>query len=147
MAEIKVQLRPLPRRKIAETALRRNGVAFVVPNIQTAVSMANEIAPEHLSVFVEKPFQWLDKIVHAGSIFLGEETPQSLGDYIAGPNHVLPTGGTARFFSPLSVDDFIRKSSVISYSKMALAKSSGHLVRIANVEGLTAHANMVKIRL
>ncbi len=147
MAEIAVQLKALPRRKIAETALRRNGVAFIVPNIQRAIAMANEIAPEHLSVFVDKPFQWLDKIVHAGAIFLGEETPQSLGDYIAGPNHVLPTGGTARFFSPLSVDDFIRKSSVISYSKSALKKSGDHLVRIANIEGLTAHANMVTIRI
>ncbi|MFQ5950319.1 MAG: histidinol dehydrogenase, partial [Nitrospiria bacterium] len=84
--------------------------------------------------------------IHAGSVFLGEATPQALGDYIAGPNHVLPTGGTARFFSPLSVDDFVKRSSVISYSRRALAKSGHHLVRIADVEGLEAHANMVKIR-
>ncbi|MFQ5597787.1 MAG: histidinol dehydrogenase [Nitrospiria bacterium] len=146
MTELKRQLDELPRKKIAQSALKQNGVTFIVPNLQTAVSMANEIAPEHLSVFVEKPFMWLDKIIHAGSIFLGEETPQSLGDYIAGPNHVLPTGGTARFFSPLSVDDFVRKSSVISYSRRALKLSGDHLIRIAEVEGLSAHANMVKIR-
>lgn len=146
MKEMSVQLKQLSRRRIAQTALRKHGVAFVVPDLKTAVAMSNEIAPEHLSVFVEKPFKWLDQLVHAGSIFLGEETPQSLGDYIAGPNHVLPTGGTARFFSPLSVDDFVRTSSVISYTRRALEKSGNHLIRIAEVEGLTAHANMVKIR-
>ncbi len=147
MRELAHQLAALPRKAIAAKSLKRNGVAFVVPSLKTAVEMANAIAPEHLSVFVEKPFRWLDQLVHAGSIFLGEDTPQSLGDYIAGPNHVLPTGGTARFFSPLSVDDFIRKSSVISYSKTALKRSGDHLVRIAEVEGLTAHANMVRIRI
>jgi len=146
LKEMSVQLQALSRKKIAQASLEKNGLAFVVPDIKTAVAMSNEVAPEHLSVFVEKPFELLDQLVHAGSIFLGEDTPQSLGDYIAGPNHVLPTGGTARFFSPLSVDDFVRKSSVISYSPEALAASGDHLIRIAEVEGLTAHANMVKIR-
>lgn len=146
LKEMAVQLEQLSRKKIARAALEKNGLAFVVPDLKTAVTMSNEIAPEHLSVFVEKPFEWIDQLVHAGSIFLGEETPQSLGDYIAGPNHVLPTGGTARFFSPLSVDDFVRKSSVISYTQQALEASGDHLIRIAEVEGLTAHANMVKIR-
>jgi len=146
LKEMSVQLEQLSRKKIAQASLQKNGLAFVVPDLKTAVAMSNEIAPEHLSVFVEKPFDLLDQLIHAGSVFLGEDTPQSLGDYIAGPNHVLPTGGTARFFSPLSVDDFVRKSSVISYTREALEKSGTHLIRIAEVEGLTAHANMVKIR-
>ena len=147
MKALVTQLKDLPRKKIAETALKKNGVAFVVPDLDTAAEMSNAIAPEHLSVFTEKPFQLEKKLTHAGSIFLGEDTPQSLGDYIAGPNHVLPTGGTARFFSPLSVDDYVKKSSVISYSRKALERDGEHLIRIAEVEGLTAHANMVKIRL
>jgi histidinol dehydrogenase len=145
--EMQVQLDRLPRKKIASISLKKHGVTFIVPDLKKGVAMANEIAPEHLSLFVAEPFRFLDGIVHAGSVFLGEETPQALGDYIAGPNHVLPTGGTARFFSPLSVDDFVKKSSVISYSKKALAESGHHLVRIAGVEGLEAHANMVKIRM
>ena len=145
--EIATQLKVLPRKKIAQTALKKYGVAFVVPDLKTAAEMSNAIAPEHLSVFTQKPFQLLKKLTNAGSIFLGEDTPQSLGDYIAGPNHVLPTGGTARFFSPLSVDDYVKKSSVISYSKTALKRDGAHLIRIAEVERLTAHANMVRIRL
>ncbi|VAX28721.1 Histidinol dehydrogenase [hydrothermal vent metagenome] len=141
------QLKVLPRKKIAQTALKKYGVAFVVPDLETAIEMSNAIAPEHLSVFTEKPFQWVKKLTQAGSIFLGEDTPQSLGDYIAGPNHVLPTGGTARFFSPLSVDDYVKKSSVISYTRKALKRDGEHLIRIAEVESLTAHANMVRIRL
>ncbi len=141
------QLKNLPRKKIAKTALKKHGVAFVVPDLDTAATLSNAIAPEHLSVFTENPFELEKKLIHAGSIFLGEDTPQSLGDYIAGPNHVLPTGGTARFFSPLSVDDYVKKSSVISYSRKALQRDGEHLIRIAEVEGLTAHANMVKIRL
>ncbi len=145
--EMDRQLKDLPRKKIAKTALKKNGIAFVVPDLDTAAEMSNAIAPEHLSVFTEKPFQLEKKLTHAGSIFLGEDTPQSLGDYIAGPNHVLPTGGTARFFSPLSVDDYVKKSSVISYTRKALERDGEHLIRIAEVEGLSAHANMVKIRL
>ncbi len=145
--EMAMQLKVLPRKKIAQTALKKYGMAFVVPDLKTAAEMSNAIAPEHLSVFTEKPFQLLKKLTNAGSIFLGEDTPQSLGDYIAGPNHVLPTGGTARFFSPLSVDDYVKKSSVISYSKTALKRDGAHLMRIAEVERLTAHANMVSIRL
>ncbi len=146
MKAMEKQLKTLPRKKIAQTALKKNGVAFIVPNLNEAAKMSNEIAPEHLSVFTKKPFQVLKKLTNAGSIFLGEDTPQSLGDYVAGPNHVLPTGGTARFSSPLSVDDFVRKSSVISYTRNALKRDGDHLIRIAEVEGLTAHANMVRIR-
>lgn len=144
--EMKAQLARLPRKKIAATSLRHHGVTLIVPDLKQAIAMSNEIAPEHLSLFVAEPFAYLDGIIHAGSVFLGEQTPQALGDYIAGPNHVLPTGGTARFFSPLCVDDFVKRSSVISYSREALEKSGQHLVRIAEVEGLEAHANMVRIR-
>ncbi|MFQ5588367.1 MAG: histidinol dehydrogenase [Nitrospiria bacterium] len=147
LKEMETQLQVLSRKEIAQTALKNNGIAFIVPDLKEAVRMSNAIAPEHLSVFTKKPFQLLKKLRNAGSIFLGEDTPQSLGDYIAGPNHVLPTGGTARFFSPLSVDDFVRKSSVISYTRKALERDGDHLIRIAEVEGLTAHANMVRIRL
>ncbi|MBI3803945.1 MAG: histidinol dehydrogenase [Nitrospirae bacterium] len=144
--EMKAQLARLPRKKIATMSLRQHGVTFIVPDLKQAIALSNEIAPEHLSLFVSEPFAYLDQIVHAGSVFLGEQTPQALGDYIAGPNHVLPTGGTARFFSPLCVDDFVRRSSVISYSREALERSGEHLVRIAEVEGLEAHANMVRVR-
>jgi len=144
--EMKKQQASLARKEIISASLSRHGVVFITKDIEQAISMANAIAPEHLSLFVKEPFRFLDRIIHAGSVFLGEETPQSLGDYIAGPNHVLPTGGTARFFSPLSVDDFIKKSHVISYSRKALQKCGDHLIRIAEVEGLTAHANMVRVR-
>ncbi len=137
----------LPKKKIVAASLRNHGVTFITRDILQAIEMANAIAPEHLSLFVKNPFAYLDQIVNAGSVFLGEDTPQALGDYVAGPNHVLPTGGTARFFSPLSVDDFIKKSSVISYSKAALKRDGDHLVAIAEVEGLRAHANMVRVRM
>ena len=144
--EMKQQQAALIRKKIVAAALSAHGITFITKDIHQSITMANEIAPEHLSLFVKNPFQYLNQIVHAGSVFLGEETPQALGDYIAGPNHVLPTGGTARFFSPLSVDDFVKRSSVIAYSRKALLATGDHLIRIAEVEGLTAHANMVKIR-
>ena len=144
--EMKRQQAALTRREIIATSLQRRGVTFITQDIQQAIEMANAIAPEHLSLFVKEPSRFLDQIIHAGSVFLGEDTPQSLGDYIAGPNHVLPTGGTARFFSPLSVTDFTKTSHVVSYSRKALQKCGDHLIRLAEVEGLTAHANMVKIR-
>ncbi|MBI3357974.1 MAG: histidinol dehydrogenase, partial [Nitrospirae bacterium] len=145
--ELARQQANLLRKKIVAESLRRHGTILITRDIAQAIKMANEIAPEHLSLFVKNPHKLLDQIIHAGSVFLGEDTPQALGDYIAGPNHVLPTGGTARFFSPLSVDDFIKKNSVTSYSKAALIKDGHHLVRIAEMEGLTAHANMVRIRM
>ncbi len=144
--EMTAQLARLPRKAIAAAALKNHGVIFIVPDLHQAIEMANAIAPEHLSLFVARPFSYLEQIRNAGSVFLGEMTPQALGDYIAGPNHVLPTGGTARFSSPLSVDDFVKKSSVISYTRTALRQGGEHLVRIAEIEGLAAHANMVKIR-
>lgn len=145
--EMERQLSTLPRKRIALASLKKHGITFVVSDLEQAVEIANTIAPEHLSLFVRDPEKWLDRIVHAGAVFLGEQTPQALGDYIAGPNHVLPTGGTARFFSPLSTDDFIRKSSVISYTKEALKEVAPHVVRIAEAEGLSAHASMVQMRL
>lgn len=145
--QIKAQMAHLPRKAIASAALKKWGVTLIVPSLGKAIEMANEIAPEHLSLFTARPFDYLDRIVHAGSVFLGEMTPQALGDYVAGPNHVLPTGGTARFSSPLSVDDFVKRSSVISYTEEALAEGGPHLTRIADAEGLTAHANMVRVRL
>jgi histidinol dehydrogenase len=145
--QMEAQMAHLPRKKIASAALKKWGVTFIVPSLGKAIEMANEIVPEHLSLFTARPFDYLDRIVHAGSVFLGEMTPQALGDYVAGPNHVLPTGGTARFSSPLSVDDFVKRSSVISYTQEALAEGGPHLIRIADAEGLTAHANMVRVRL
>ncbi len=145
--ELKAQLAVLPRKAIAAAALKSHGVIFIVPTLEKSIEMANAIAPEHLSIFVAEPMACLYQIRHAGSVFLGEMTPQALGDYVAGPNHVLPTGGTARFSSPLSVDDFVKKGSVIAYTKAALATAGPHLIRLAEVEGLTAHANMIRVRL
>ncbi len=144
--ELAAQAATLPRKDIIKASLAKQGVIFIVRNLHQATRMANAIAPEHLSLFVGNPFDLAPKIVNTGSLFLGETTPQGLGDYIAGPNHVLPTGGTARFSSPLSVDDFIRRSSVVSYTGAALTKTGHHLVRIARAEGLMAHANMVTLR-
>jgi histidinol dehydrogenase len=145
--EMKRQLADLPRKTIASASLRRHGITLVVKDLFQAAEVANAIAPEHLSLFVREPEKWLERITHAGAVFLGEQTPQALGDYLAGPNHVLPTGGTARFFSPLSVDDFIRRSSVISYTREALDAIGPHVVRIAEIEGLSAHGRMVSIRM
>jgi len=107
----------------------------------------NQIAPEHLEVVTKEPFELLDKIKHAGAIFLGEYTPEPIGDYIAGPNHTLPTGGTAKFYSPLSVEHFLKKSSIISMSKEGINKIGKECALIADIEGLTAHAKSVRIRL
>ena len=144
--EMERQMVDLPRKSIASASLKRHGITFIVRDLEQAVEIANDIAPEHLSLFVGDPEKWLDRITNAGAVFLGEFTPQALGDYVAGPNHVLPTGGTARFFSPLSVDDFVRKSSVISYTREALKEIAPHVIRIAEVEGLSAHGRMVSIR-
>ncbi len=111
-----------------------------------AVEFANELAPEHLEVCTANPMEYLGRIDNAGSVFLGNYAPEPLGDYFAGPNHVLPTGGTARFFSPLSVDSFVKKSSFLSYTKEALAEAHDDIVTLANAEGLTAHANSIEVR-
>ena len=114
--EVDRQCRRLPRREIAEASIKNFGAVCVVKDMEEAVSTANQLAPEHLELMVRDPWHWLAKIKHAGAVFLGEHSPEPLGDYWAGPNHVLPTSGTARFFSPLSVDQFVKKTSVISYS-------------------------------
>ena len=111
-----------------------------------AVGFANRLAPEHLEMCVENPMEYIGKMDNAGSVFLGSYSPEPLGDYFAGPNHVLPTSGTARFFSPLSVDSFIKKSSFIYYTREALSKDKDKIVALAEAEGLTAHANSVKVR-
>lgn len=145
-AELEKQISELPRADIARASIDHNGKIIVANSIDEAVEIANEIAPEHLELCVDNPFDYLDKIKNAGSIFLGKYTPEALGDYFAGPNHTLPTSGTARFSSPLSVDDFIKKSSYISYSKEALGRVKDKVTAFAEKEGLKAHARSVNAR-
>ncbi|MCL2636765.1 MAG: histidinol dehydrogenase [Oscillospiraceae bacterium] len=144
--EIEKQLSVLPRKNFAEESLKNYGAIFVVNNIDEAVKWANLIAPEHLEVMTKNPLELEEKLVNYGSLFLGEYSPEPLGDYFAGPNHVLPTNGTARFSSPLSVDDFIKKSSSIYYTKEALKEAADAITLIAGREGLEAHANSIKVR-
>ena len=145
-AEIERQLPALIREKIARASVDNNGKIIVADDIASAVDIANEIAPEHLELCVDDPFDYLDKIRNAGSIFLGRSCPEALGDYLAGANHTLPTGGTARFSSPLSVDDFIKKSQYIYYTEEALAGVAQDIARFARKEGLTGHARSALIR-
>ena len=150
-ARVEIALRELlagsSRAEVIERSLTDNGVVIVCPDIDVALDAANLIAPEHLEVQMADPFELLGSIKNAGAIFLGPWTPESVGDYVAGPNHVLPTGGTARFSSPLSVDDFVKKSSVISYSLQGLEADGATVMTIAEAEGLEAHAAAVGIRL
>ena len=145
-AEIDRQLETLPRREIASASIENNGKIIVTDSIERAVEVANAIAPEHLEMCVENPRAWLDKIKNAGSVFLGGYTPEALGDYFAGPNHTLPTGGSAKFSSPLSVDDFLKKTQYIMYSAEALEKAAADVEYFAESEGLDGHARSVKIR-
>ena len=131
---------------MAIEALANASVIIVCPEKEKALELANLLAPEHLELMVEEPFEYLDYIDNAGSVFLGENSPEPLGDYIAGPNHVLPTSGTARFFSPLSVDSFVKKSSYIYYSHSALEEVKDDIINIAEHEGLDAHAAAIKVR-
>jgi histidinol dehydrogenase len=144
--ELEHQLADLSRQEIARTSLTERGMMLIAATVAKAVATANRLAPEHLELMVARPFEWLPKIRHAGAIFLGEHTPESAGDYLAGPNHVLPTMGTARFSSALGVETFIKKSSLISYSREALAADAAHIQKLATLEGLTAHARSVAIR-
>ncbi|PFJ18845.1 histidinol dehydrogenase [Bacillus cereus] len=144
--EIERQLGTLPRSEIARESIKRNGAICVVSSLKKAFQLSNEIAPEHLELHIKEPMNALAYVKHAGSIFLGPYAPEPLGDYLAGPNHVLPTSGTARFFSPLSVDDFVKKSSFISYTEEALKNVQHHIVELANKEGLHAHARAIQIR-
>ncbi len=147
LAAVKLQLSRLERREIAEKSLNDNGRIFIVPSINEGLKLANSIAPEHLELMIENPMEALSSIKHAGAIFLGAYTPEAVGDYVAGPNHILPTGGTARFYSPLSVDTFLKKSSVLNFSKQALGNVADAAITIAESEGFTAHAKSVKYRM
>ena len=144
--QLAVQLEALGRKEIAAEALANAG-GIIVCDLDSAIKAANYVAPEHLELMIKDPFDKLDAIKNAGSVFLGENAPEPLGDYMAGPNHVLPTSGTARFFSQLSVDSFVKKSSFIYYNKEALAKVGNTIVELATKETLDAHANSVKIRM
>ena len=144
--ELEVQIPLLSRAEIARASIDNNGKIIVAENLSLAIDIANEIAPEHLELCVDNPFDYLDKIKHAGSIFMGRYCPEALGDYFAGPNHTLPTGGTARFSSPLSVDDFVKKSQFTYYTKDALKSVSDKVAYFANKEGLTAHAKSATVR-
>ncbi len=144
--EIENQLKQLSREEIARVSIENNGKIIVADNLEDVITVANEIAPEHLELCVDNPFDYLDKIKNAGSIFMGRYCPEALGDYFAGPNHTLPTSGTARFSSPLSVDDFVKKSQFVYYSKNALDKVAKDVAFFAEKEGLTAHAKSAIIR-
>ena len=145
-AEVDTFVEQLSRREIIQKSLDNYGYILVVKDIEEAVDVANEIASEHLEIVTKDPFNVMTKIKNAGAIFLGEYSSEPLGDYFAGPNHVLPTNGTAKFFSALSVDDFIKKSSIISYSKNALEAIHTDIEKFATAEHLTAHANSIKVR-
>jgi histidinol dehydrogenase len=145
--ELEKQTAVLERKEIIEKSLANYGAIILVNNFDEACELSNAVAPEHMEVCTAEPFALLPKIQNAGAIFLGHYTPEPLGDYMAGPNHVLPTGGTARFFSPLSIDDYIKKSSIISFSEDAFKALGKDVVKFAEAEGLTAHANSVKVRL
>lgn len=145
--ELKIQLKRLSRKEIIESSITNYGMAILCNDLDEAIEVSNLIAPEHLEILVGNPMQCLGRIKNAGSVFLGENTPEPVGDYMAGTNHVLPTNGTARFYSPLSVDEFTKKSSFIQYSKTAIIKDAEQIINMANHEGLTAHANSVKVRL
>ena len=144
--EIEKQLSYLSRAEIIKKSLASYGSAVIMDSLDEAAEISDKIAPEHLELMVENPFELLGKVRNAGSVFLGENSPEPLGDYYAGPNHVLPTNGTARFSSALSVDSFVKKSSYLYYSKEALAKAADDIIRFAKAEGLTAHANSIEVR-
>jgi histidinol dehydrogenase len=129
-----------------EKALNDFGAFILVKDISEACEVANLVAPEHLELMVDKPFEILSKIRNAGAIFLGANTPEPVGDYLAGPNHILPTGGTARFYSPVTIDTFMKASSIIYYSQAGMEEDADDIIKLAQVEGLTAHANCLQVR-
>lgn len=144
--ELERQLAALPRREIAQASIDANGKIILVPDLKTAIQVSNELAPEHLELCIDAPFDWLDQVKNAGSVFLGRSCPEALGDYLAGPNHTLPTSGTARFSSPLSVDDFVKKMQFTYYTSEALATVSEDIARMARAEGLEGHARSALTR-
>ena len=141
------QLDALPRRAIAGEAIARHGALVIVANLEDAVELANRLAPEHLELLVAVPAPWLSRVRHAGAVFVGGQTPEVVGDYVAGPSHVLPTAGTARFSSPLGVEDFVKRTSVIEYSRSGLAAARAHLAALTDVEGLAGHGRAAEMRL
>ncbi|MDY6823130.1 MAG: histidinol dehydrogenase [Thermodesulfobacteriota bacterium] len=145
--EVESQLAGLSRRKTAEGALAAYGAIIVVEDMEAAFSIANRFAPEHLELHVREPFEWLGHVRNAGAVFLGEHTPEPVGDYVAGPNHTLPTAGSARFASALSTPHFMKKTSIVHYSRDAFRAEAADVIKIAETEGLTAHANAIKVRL
>ncbi len=144
--QLELQIPALPRAEIARASVDNNGKIIVAENLLSAIDIANEIAPEHLELCVDNPFDYLDRIRHAGSIFMGKNCPEALGDYFAGPNHTLPTSGTAKFSSPLSVDDFVKKSQYTYFTADALEKVAGKVALFAEKEGLSAHARSATVR-
>ena len=144
--EIDEFLKTLSRADIIKKSLDNYGYIFVAQNMEDAIDAANAIASEHLEIITKNPFETMTKIKNAGAIFLGEYSSEPLGDYFAGPNHILPTNRTARFFSPLNVDDFLKKTSIISYSREGLEKVHNDIELFAKEEGLTAHANSIAVR-
>ena len=145
--ELERQIPMLERAEIARASIDNNGKIIVAPTLMAAIDITNEIAPEHLELCVDNPFDYLDSIRHAGSIFMGRNCPEALGDYFAGPNHTLPTSGTAKFSSPLSVDDFVKKTQYTYYTKEALCRVARDVAYFAEKEGLTAHAKSAIVRL
>ena len=145
--EIEKQIPELIRSEIARVSIDQNGKIIVADDLRAAIEIANEIAPEHLELCVDNPFDYLDGIRHAGSVFLGRNCPEALGDYLAGPNHTLPTQGTARFSSPLSVDDFVKKTQYTYYTKEALGRVAADVAAFAEKEGLTGHARSALVRI
>ena len=145
--ELALQIETLERKEIIEASLKSFGKVIICESIDECIDISNIVAPEHLELMVNNPMEYLGKVKHAGSVFLGYNTPEPVGDYFGGTNHVLPTSGTARFSSPLSVDSFIKKSSFLYYSDRAIQEDGEKIINIANKEGLTAHANSVKVRL
>ena len=145
--ELENWLKKLPRQEIARKSIEERGAIIVTQTMDEAIDLMNEIAPEHLEVATNSPFELLPLIKHAGAIFLGHNTPEAIGDYVAGPNHTLPTGGTAKFYSPLGVENFMKKTSIIAFSKKAINEIGEECALIANTEGLTAHEQSVRVRL
>jgi histidinol dehydrogenase len=144
--ELERQLAKLPRREIAEASLQKNGLMIITKNSMQAIELANISAPEHLEIITEQPFALLPFVKNAGAVFLGPYSPEPLGDYLAGPNHVLPTGGTARFYSVLNVETFMKRTSIIAYSQKALQAVANQVITLAEAEGLQAHANAIRVR-
>ncbi|MFP4016054.1 MAG: histidinol dehydrogenase [Halanaerobiales bacterium] len=143
---VKSQMETLSRKEIAETAIADNGTIILVDTLETGLELVNLFAPEHFELLISEPFRYLGKVKNAGAIFIGDYSSEPLGDYMAGPNHVLPTSGTARFASPLNTDDFLKKSSIIYYQKSELAEVKDDVIRLAELEGLDAHARAIKVR-